>query len=178
MRSLVSPGASAPPPDGDAGLPARGRQNRSAPGSTASALWLLPLLAIYVVVCAVWGPGPAPVHDEAPLLGYAHELLEGGYVQDDAYVRPMGFLWRPPGLPLMLPPSWRSSSRSRPSALRPRCFFGAVLAFHRLLRTRLAPRPALGWSYAFGLYGPALAMLPELHKDLPPSCSPCWPCSV
>ena len=168
MRALVGPGASAPSPDGDAGLRARGRRNRSAPGSAASALWLLPLLGLYVVVCAVWGPGPAPVRDEAPLLGYAHELLEGGYVQDGAHVRPMRFLWHPPGLPLMLSPLVALElplAATRYSA--PLFLAGAVLGFHRLLRMRLAPRPALAWSYAFGLYGPALAMLPELHKDLP-----------
>lgn len=168
MRSLVGPRAGAPPPDGDAWPQAPGRRNRSSPGSPASAIWLLPLLGLYLVVCAVWQPGPAPVHDEAPLLGYAHELLEGGYVQDDAYVRPMRFLWHPPGLPFMLSPL--VALELPLAAIRftaPLFLFGAVLAFHRLLRTRLAPRPALAWSYAFGLYGPALAMLPELHKDLP-----------
>lgn len=167
MRSFVGPRAGARPPDG-AAPQAHGRENRSSPGSPASALWLLPLLGLYVVVCAVWPPGPAPVHDEAPLLGCAHDLLEGGYVQDDAYVRPMRFLWHPPGLPLMLSPLVALELplvAIRYSA--PLFLLGAVLAFHRLLRTRLAPGPALAWSYAFGLYGPALAMLPELHKDLP-----------
>lgn len=164
---LVGPRAGAPPPDGDAGTQACGRQNRSSRGSPASALWLLPLLGLYVVVCAVWQPRPGPVHDEAPLLGYAHKLLEGGYVQDDAYVRPMRFLWHPPGLPLVLSPLVALEIPLAAIRCSAALFLlGAVLAFHRLLRTRLARRPALVWSYAFGLYGPALAMLPELHKDL------------
>ncbi len=167
MRSLVGPRAGAPPPTAPGHKPAGTRTVR-ARARPPSALWLLPLLGLYVFVCAVWQPGPAPVRDEAPLLGYAHELLEGGYVQDDAYVRPMRFLWHPPGLPLILSPL--VALELPLAAIRfsaPLFLLGAVLAFHRLLRLRLAPRPALAWSYALGLYGPALAMLPELHKDLP-----------
>jgi len=120
-----------------------------------------------VAVCALWQPDPLPVRDEAPLLGYAHELLEGGYVQDDAHLRPMRYLWHAPGFPLLLAPLVALDLPL--GALRfvgAPLLFGAVLAFYALLRRRMAPLPALGWSYGLGLYGPALALLPELHKDL------------
>lgn len=126
---------------------------------------MLPLLALYVAVCALWQPGPLPVRDEAPLLGYARELLEGGYVQDDA--RPTRFLWHGPGFPLLLAPLVALDLPL--TALRfvaAPLLWGSLLAFHRLLRAGLPSRPALAWAYALGLYGPALALLPELHKDL------------
>jgi 4-amino-4-deoxy-L-arabinose transferase-like glycosyltransferase len=41
----------------------------------------------------------------------------------------------------------------------------AALLFHRLLRVRLAPRAALGWTYAFGLYVPFLSVVTEVHKE-------------
>ena len=34
-----------------------------------------------------------------------------------------------------------------------------------MLRVRLAPRPALAWTYAFGLYVPFLSTVPQVHKE-------------
>lgn len=125
---------------------------------------LSPLLVLYVLVCAVSQPG-APVHDEGPLLGYAHRLLDGGYADAGTSVA-MDFLWHGPGLPLLLAPL---VALDLPLVavrfVEPVLLGAAVLAFHRLLRLRLPPRAALVGTYAFGLYVPFLAMLGELHKE-------------
>jgi hypothetical protein len=129
-------------------------------------LALLPLLALYVAVCAFTQPGPVPVNDERSLLEGAERLLDGRYA-----VRGTGddvdWLWHGPGLPLVLAPL---VARGLPldvirMLLGPVLLFGAVVALHAALRRHVPGRVALGGAVALGLFGPAMQPLRTVHKE-------------
>jgi hypothetical protein len=129
-------------------------------------LRLLPLLALYVAVCALAQPSPDPVRDEPALLAAASRLLDGHLVPVHPTLDPRAYLWHGPGLVAVLAPLVALDLPLY--AIRfvePVLLGAAVLLFHRLLRRRLEPRAALLWTYAFGLYVPFYAVLPEIHKE-------------
>ena len=132
-----------------------------------TALRLLPLLVLYVGVCALGQPGPDPVRDEAFLLSYVHEyVLAGAYLDPGAVADRALFLWHGHGLPLVLTPL--VALELPLGALRftgPLALWAALLAFHALLRLRLGPRPALAATYALGLYAPFATVLVAVHKE-------------
>lgn len=132
-----------------------------------TALRLLPLLVLYVAVCAVGQPGPEPVRDEAFLLGYVRDyLLAGAYLDPGAVDDRANFLWHGHGLPLVLTPLVALGLPL--GALRftgPLLLWGALLAFHALMRPRLQARRALVATYALGLYGPFATVLVAVHKE-------------
>jgi hypothetical protein len=140
---------------------------RFAPRSRArETLPLLPLLALFVLVCALVQPSPDPVRDEPALLAAASRLLDGHLVPVHPTLDPRAYLWHGPGLVAVLAPLVALDLPLY--AIRfvePVLLGAAVLLFHRLLRLRLGRRPALLWTYAFGLYVPFYAVLPEIHKE-------------
>jgi 4-amino-4-deoxy-L-arabinose transferase-like glycosyltransferase len=120
----------------------------------------------YVVVCAVAQPGPDPVRDEPALLAAAARMIHGQIVPAGLVTDPRAYLWHGPGLVALLAPL--VALHVPLPAIRyvdPLLMGGATLLFHRLLRMRLEARPALGWTYAFGLYVPFLSVVPEVHKE-------------
>jgi hypothetical protein len=119
-----------------------------------------------VLVCAVVQPSPDPVRDEPALLAAASRLLDGHLVPVVPTLDPRAYLWHGPGLVVVLAPL--VALHLPLVAIRfvdALLLGGAVLLFHRLLRVRLAPRPALLWTYALGLYVPFYSVLPEIHKE-------------
>ena len=130
------------------------------------ALRLTPLLVLYAVVCAAAQPGPDPVRDEPALLPAAARMLDGQLVPGGSVLDPRAYLWHGPGLVAVLAPLVALDLPV--SAIRfmePVLLACAALLFHRLLRVRLPPRPALAWTYAFGLYVPFLSVVPQVHKE-------------
>jgi 4-amino-4-deoxy-L-arabinose transferase-like glycosyltransferase len=146
---------------------ARGPQ--AADGSRSrvrEAVGVLPLVLLYFAICVIADPGPHPVRDEPALLAVAERLLDGQLVPSGRVLDPRAYLWHGPGLVVLLAPL---VALELPLAvirlIEPLLLSAAVLLFHRLLRERLAPRPALAWTYALGLYVPFFAVLPEIHKE-------------
>lgn len=129
-------------------------------------LSLLPLVALFLLVCALVQPSPDPVRDEPALLAAASRLLDGQLVPVPPTLDPRAYLWHGPGLVAALAPL---VALDLPLfAIRfvePVLLGAALLLFHRLLRLRLGRRAALLWAYALGLYVPFYAVLPELHKE-------------
>ena len=134
--------------------------------AAADLVALAPLLLAYVLFCALTQPGPAPVRDEIDLVDAARRMLAGTYGDLDGITDPRAFLWHGPGLPALLAPLVALGLPLE--ALRftgPVLLGAAILIFHQLLRRRLAPRPALLWTYALGLYAPVFAVLRAVHKE-------------
>ncbi len=129
-------------------------------------LRLAPLLVLYLLVCAFAQPGPEAVRDEPALLEAAARLLDGRLVPEGDVTDPRAYLWHGPGLVAVLAPLV-ALDLPLPAIrfVEPALMLGATLAFLRLLRVRLAPGPALAWSYAFGLYVPFFSVVPQLHKE-------------
>jgi len=132
-----------------------------------TALRLLPLLLLYLAVCAIGQPGPEPVRDEAFLLSYVRDyVLTGAYIDPGAVADRRMFLWHGHGLPLVLA---APVALGLPlGALRftgPLLLWGALLAFHALVDPRLGPRRALAATYALGLYAPFATVLMAVHKE-------------
>ena len=120
-------------------------------GQLRSEVWLAPLLLFYVV-WTVANPDLGSAGDEGAYFAYAEKLTHGDYASEataDSY------LWRGPGLPLMLAPF---VALDVPVELirivPPLLLFGAVLLFHRLLRLHLSERASLLGALALGLYVP------------------------
>jgi hypothetical protein len=144
---------------------------RLRPAALASALapsawWLLPLLALHVLVCLASQPGPRPVNDEVALLAAAERLLDGGYAvrgtTDD-----VSWLWHGPGVPALLVPLLALGLPLEVTRIvaGPLLLFGAVLVAHRALLRMVAPRVALGGALALGLFAPAMQPLRTVHKE-------------
>lgn len=128
-------------------------------------LRLSPLLLGYLVFWVLAQPGPAPVRDEFDLLAAARRMLAGA-LTDPATMNPRAYLWHGPGLPAVLAPLLALGLPLEGLRLTGPVLLGvATVLFHRLLRERLAPRPALLWTYAFGLYAPFYAVLRAVHKE-------------
>lgn len=151
----------------DVASPPAGALPRARPRlASRPALLLLPLLVLYLVVCAFGQPGGDPVRDEPDLLAAAARLLHGQLVPVGPPLTPRAYLWHGPGLAVLLAPLVALDLPLQ--AIRfvePLLLGSAVLLFHRLLRIRLARRPALIGSYAFGLYLPFLAVVSSVHKE-------------
>jgi hypothetical protein len=107
------------------------------------------------------------VRDEPALIAAAERLVEEGRLAGaGADPDQRAWLWHGPGLVILLAPLVALDVPL--AALRltsPILLFGAVVAFHRLLRLRLAPRPALRWTYALGLYAPFVIVLGTVQKE-------------
>lgn len=133
---------------------------------TPSVLLIAPLLVLYLVVCAVAQPGSIPVRDEPDLLAAAARMARGHLVPVEYSIDPRSYLWHGPGLVALLAPLVALGLPLRVIRfVDPILLAGAALVFHRLLRRHLNRRPALWWTYAFGLYVPSLAVVPEIHKE-------------
>jgi len=172
---VSEPSLAAPSGSRAAGSPGRRLRPRPAPprpeaGVARAAAWreslrLAPLLVYYLLVCAVVQPGPDPVRDEPDLLAAAARLLDGQLVPAGG-LDPRAYLWHGPGLVALLAPfAALGVPLTAMRFVEPLLLGAAMIVFHRLLRVRLAPRPALGWTYALGLYVPFLSVVPEIHKE-------------
>lgn len=133
----------------------------------AGLLRVAPLLAWYLVACALLQPGDDPVRDEPAFLAAAERLVTDGQLADtgpDADQR--AFLWHGPGLIVVLAPLVALDvALPLMRFVEPMLLFAALVLFHRLLSIRLAPRPALFWTYVLGLYAPLLLVLGTLQKE-------------
>jgi hypothetical protein len=127
---------------------------------------LVPLLLLYLVVCAVAQPGAHAVRDEPDLLVAARHLADGHLVPPGTFGTPRAYLWHGPGLPLVLAPLVALHLPLPAIRFVEPVFLGAALVlFHRLLRRRLATGPALTGTYALGLYFPLFSVMPTIHKE-------------
>ncbi len=126
----------------------------------------MPLLAYYLVVCAAAQPGPAAVRDEPALLAAASRMLDGRLVPAGQVTDPLAYLWHGPGLVALLAPLVALHLPLTTIRFVSPVLLGcAALLFHRVLRLHLSRRASLGWTYAFGVYIPFLAVVPEVHKE-------------
>lgn len=129
---------------------------------------LLPLLALYLAAFWVF---PHHADDEAGYITLAERLTHGRYVAGDPDALldadpSYPDLWFGPGLPGMLAPL--VALQAPTSVLRltgPAFLFAAVALFYVLGRRSWGPRTALLAAYAFGLYPPFWALLPNLHSE-------------
>ena len=130
------------------------------------AVWLLPLLAAYLLICQFTQPGIDPVLDEPDLLAAAQRMIDGHMLPSGRITDPRAFLWHGPGLVTVLAPLVALDlSLQTIRFLEPVLLGSALLVFHRLLRIRVGSRAALGWTYALGLYVPFFAVLSQIHKE-------------
>jgi len=101
--------------------------------------------------------------DEGAYFDYAERLTHGDYASEktaDSY------LWRGPGLPLMLVPFVALDAPVELARIVPALLlFGAVLLFHRLLRLRVSERASLVGALALGLYVPFLRTLGYVQTE-------------
>jgi 4-amino-4-deoxy-L-arabinose transferase-like glycosyltransferase len=137
---------------------------RTERGLQPLALLLSPLLALYLLTAAV---GPAFVHhsDEPTYMFFANQLLHGRYAAEHSAVD-AHYLWVGPGLPLVMAPFVAAGvSLALMRALGALFLFGAVLAFHRLLRLFVSPRAALAGAVSLGLYIPYLVVTMRLLSE-------------
>ena len=127
---------------------------------------LAPLLVLYVVAGIVAQPGPQAVRDEPALLAAAERLLDGQLAGTGTDPDQRAYLWHGPGLVALLAPLVAAGAPlDVMRLLGPLLLGAAVLVFHRLLREHLAPRPALLWTYALGLYAPFLIVVGTIQKE-------------
>ena len=128
-------------------------------------LALAPLLPLYLLLVALEQPGPGYAGDEGSFVVHAERILDGGYA-DPARRDQSTFLWHGPATPLVITPFVALGMDIVPMRFLMAPFlFGAVLLFHRLLRTRLEPRAALAGAFAFALYAPFFQPLRGIHKE-------------
>ena len=127
---------------------------------------LAPLLVLYVVAGLALQPGE-PVRDEPALLAAAERLAEHGqWAGTGGDPDQRAFLWHGPGLVVLLAPLVALDLPLTILRLTsPLLLFGAIAAFHALLRMRLTRRPALAWTYALGLYAPFHIVLGTIQKE-------------
>jgi 4-amino-4-deoxy-L-arabinose transferase-like glycosyltransferase len=136
------------------------------PRTASGALALAPLLVAYLVAAVVAQPGAEAVRDEPALLAAAERLLDGWLAPPGTDPDQRAFLWHGPGLVALLAPFVALDVPLPLVRLGGALLLGtAVLLFHRLLRLRLAPGPALAWTWAFGLYLPFFAVLSTVQKE-------------
>jgi 4-amino-4-deoxy-L-arabinose transferase-like glycosyltransferase len=124
----------------------------------AASRWFRPVpvlgavLVLYVGASILLSLGGGSSGDESAYFGFAERLTHGGYAdaaQADRY------LWRGPGLPLLLTPfAALDAPIDLPRLITPLALFGAVLVFHRLLRRRFTARFALAGALALAAYYP------------------------
>ena len=127
---------------------------------------LAPLLVVVLLAGILAQPGAEPVRDEPALLAAADRLLDGQLAGTGTDPDQRAYLWHGPGLVALLAPlvalgvplEWMR-------LLGPLLLGAALLVFHRLLRDRLSPRPALLWTYGLGLYAPFLLVLGTIQKE-------------
>jgi 4-amino-4-deoxy-L-arabinose transferase-like glycosyltransferase len=127
---------------------------------------LAPLVVAYLVAAVIGQPGPEGVRDEPALLAAAQRLLDGWLAPPGTDPDQRAYLWHGPGLVALLAPLVALDVPLPVIRLGGAVLLGAaVLLFHRLLRRRLPPRPAVVWTCAFGLYLPFFAVLPTIQKE-------------
>lgn len=128
--------------------------------------WLAPLVVLYFAATLIATPGADPVRDEPALLEAARHMLDGHLVPPEPTLNPRIYLWHGPGsVALLLPFVALGLPLEAMRLTGPLLLSVGLLLFHHGIRTRIAPRPALAWSYAFGLYVPFLSVITEVHKE-------------
>lgn len=125
-------------------------------------VWLTPLLLLYVAWTVV-NPDLGGAGDEGAFLAYAERLTHGDYASEETAD---SYLWRGPGLPLMLVPFVALDAPVELARVVPALLLGgAALLFHRLLRLRLSERASLLGALALGLYVPFLRSLGYVQTE-------------
>lgn len=141
---------------GERGIRARGLEPR----------WLFAgLLVGYLAVSlAIPHFGGSP-DDETAYRQYAERLTHGRYADAST---PESFLWRGPGLPLMLAPFEAVDAPIEiPRLIPPLLLFAAVVLFYRLLLLRVSRPAALAGAAALGLYYPFLRQVGYVYTEPP-----------
>lgn len=140
----------------------RGRRALAWATRVGPAAALCPLLVLYIAFVVV-NPDLGGAGDEGAYLGYAERLAHGGYASE---MTADSYLWRGPGLPLVLLPFTAVDAPVELARLiSPLLLFGAVLLFHRLLRLRLTEGPSLLGAVALGLYLPFFRSLGYIQTE-------------
>jgi 4-amino-4-deoxy-L-arabinose transferase-like glycosyltransferase len=122
------------------------------------------LLAIYVAVTYLTSGSLLDRTDEPGYLGFAERLTHGGYAVHGG--APVNFLWRGPGLPLLLAPFVAIDVPVEVlRLLGPVMLALAAYLLFRTLRLWADDRVALVGALAFGLYFPLWRTLPRLFTE-------------
>jgi 4-amino-4-deoxy-L-arabinose transferase-like glycosyltransferase len=125
--------------------------------------WFVALLVGYLT-CTLLVPrlGGTP-DDETAYFQYAERLTHGDYADAS---QAGSYLWRGPGLPLLLAPFVAVDAPLQiPRLIPPLLLFGAVVLFYRLLCLRLSERASLVGALALGLYYPFLRSLGFVYTE-------------
>jgi 4-amino-4-deoxy-L-arabinose transferase-like glycosyltransferase len=131
-------------------------------GQLRPEIWLTPLLLFYVAWTVV-NPDVGGAGDEGNYLAYAERLTHGDYASEE---RPDSYLWKGPGLPVMLVPFVALDAPVELARIVLALLLGgAVLLFQRLLRLRLSERASLLGALALGLYVPFLRTLGYVRSE-------------
>jgi len=123
-------------------------------------LWLLPLLAFYLIVCIIAAKGTL-VHDEVRYAQYSENLTKGFYAPAETR-----YLWNGPGYPIILTPFAKAKiPYLYAKYLNSFFLFGAMCFVYLLLRQYITKGKALAGAYLLGLYPPFLPELPMLLTE-------------
>ena len=166
IREQAAPSASpAPAATADASPHRAPPRARRRPWLGRPYVQLAPLLLLYTVVTALAQPGAGWAGDEQAFVEAAQRLLDGHYAEPGT-VDQTAFLWHGPATSIVLMPFVALGVDVIPMRfLMAPIMFAAVLVFHRLLRVRLEPRPALIGTLAFAFYLPFFQPLRGVHKE-------------
>lgn len=116
---------------------------------------LFPLLLLYFGVFCFFAHKALDFGDETRYAMYAENLTKGFYAPTDTL-----YLWNGPGYPILLMPfAFFDVPWIYAKMLNPVFFFLAVCFFYSALRSFAPERPALFFTYLFGLYPPFYAEL-------------------
>jgi 4-amino-4-deoxy-L-arabinose transferase-like glycosyltransferase len=122
------------------------------------------LLAIYLAVTYLTTGSLLDRTDEPGYLGFAERLTHGGYAVRDG--NPTDFLWRGPGLPLLLTPLVAIGTPVEViRLLEPLMLALSALLLFRLLRLWTDARVAMVVTLAYGLYFPLWRTLPRVFTE-------------
>jgi len=123
--------------------------------------------ALLLLLLAVTYLAPAALvdrSDEPGYLGYAERLTHGRYAVHDG--SPFDFLWRGPGLPLLLAPFvWLDAPIELMRLTGPVLLLATAYLLYRMLIPRFGPGWALAGAAALGLYFPIWRLLPRIFSE-------------
>ncbi|MBN1796194.1 MAG: hypothetical protein JW804_05930 [Sedimentisphaerales bacterium] len=123
-------------------------------------IWLLPLLAFYLVVCIVIADNSLD-YDQSRYAMYSENLTKGFYIPADTL-----YLWNGPGYPIVLMPFAAAKiPYIYAKYLNPFFLFAGVIFFYLLLREYTIRNKAMFGAYLLGLYPPFLPELPMLLTE-------------
>ena len=125
--------------------------------------WFAAIGLVYLVTSLLIPHLGGSRNDEVAYFDYAERLPHGHYADAS---QPETYLWRGPGLPLLLTPfAALDAPLGIPRLIPPLALFAAVVLFYRLLRLRLSEGVSLAGALSLGVYVPFLRVLGFVYTE-------------